>query len=319
MGSKTYYARHRIEAIAGTIGFLLTALAAHSHGANGLAITLAVTAVLVAAFVLRRPRLRIDGDGLVVANLLHTYRVGWAEITAFGFDPTASTPSLTIRRRDGTVVHAVVVNDNYRSGYSEAQVDAIIADLQDRLAAANGTTVNRALDKPARIKPARARLTLVAWFIVCLFFLVLGAIASWNAAEGLPKTYSRLDAHGAHETATFAGCRVVDVRQHECRLTLAGRTWTYSEDYPQFNGLAAGNPVAVLVDAKHPTTVYTAHDVAVRYDAGFGPLAILGIVFAAGGFLGLVFLLWLQHLAGAARRKLSGERPPSGPSPVVES
>lgn len=295
-----------MEAVTGTGGFLLTALAARSHGANGLAITLAVIAVLVAAFVLRRPHLRVDSDGLVVVNLVHTYRVPWGEIARFGFDTTASTPCLTIRRTDGSVVHAVVVNDNYRSGYSTAQVDAITADLQDRLAAANGNAVSREVDTPASRQRVRSRLTIVVWSLVCLFFLILGTVSAWNAAIGLPRTYSHLEAHGVRETATFAGCRVVDVRQNECRLTLSGRTWTYSKDYPQFNGLTAGAPVAVLVDPKHPTTVYTAHDVTVRYNAGFGPLAVLGVVFAVLGFLGLAFLLWLQHLAAVARSRFRG-------------
>jgi hypothetical protein len=299
---ETIYARHRIEAIGGTGALLLTALAAHSHGSNGLAITLAVGSVLLALFVLRRPRLRVDSGGLTVVNLVRSRRVPWQEIAGFGYDTC-----LTIRRTDGSLVRAIVVNTNFRSGYSQARMDAIVADLQERLAAANGTSVSRELERPARgSRNMGFRTTIVVWSVVCGFFLILGVVTAWNAAAGLPRTYSSLDAHGVHETATFAGCRVIDVREHECRLSLAGRTWKYSEDYPQFSGLGLGAPVDVLVDPKHPATVYTAHDVALRYDAGFGPLAIFGIVLAVAGFLGLAFLLWLQHLAAVTRSRFSG-------------
>jgi Bacterial PH domain len=303
---ETIYARHRIEAVIATGGLLLTALAAHSHGANGLALSVAVGAVLLAAFALRRPRLHVDADGLVVVNLMRTHRIPWRDIAGFGFGTTGSTPCLAIRRTDGSAVSALVVNDNYRSGYTHAQVDAIVADLQERLAAANGTSVSRELVTGSRARRQSMRVTAAVSSVVCLFFLVFGIVTAWRATSDLPKTYSTLSAHGVHETARFAGCRVVDVREHECRLSLAGRTWRYSEDYAQFRGLALGAPVDVLVDPKHPATVYTAHDVAVRFDAGFGPLAILGIVFAVAGFLGLAFLLWLQHLAAVTRSRFSG-------------
>jgi Bacterial PH domain len=307
VAAETIYARHRVEAVVGAVGLLVTAaLVAHSHESTALAITLAVVAVLLGVFVMRRPRLQVDSAGLVVVNLVRSYHIPWSEVAGFGFGSTGATPCLTIRRADGSVVGAAVVNDNYRSGYSQARIDAIVADLQDRLAAANGTTVSRELDRPARGVVPHARLTVVVWSVVCVFFLVFGIVTAWQAASGLPRTYSRLDTYGVHATATFAGCRVTGLRHHECSLTLAARTWTYPEDYPQFNGLAKGAPVDVLVDPHHPTTVYTAHDVAVRYDAGFGPLAIFGIVLAVAGFLGLAFLLWVQHLARVTRSRFSG-------------
>jgi hypothetical protein len=303
---ETIYARHRVEAVVATGALLLTALAAHSHNANGLAISLAVVAVLTAAFVMRRPRLHAGSEGLVVVNLVHTYRIAWRDVAGFGFGTTGATPCLTIRLTDGTAVSALVVNDNYRSGYTHAQVESIVADLQDRLAAANGTSVSRELATGSQARRRSMRVTVAVWFTLCLFFLVFGIVTLWHAASGLPRTYSHLDDHGVHENATFAGCRVIDIREHQCRLTLAGRTWTYSEDYRQFSGLEIGAAVDVLVDPKHPATVYTSHDVAVRYDAGFGALAIFGIVLAVIGFLGLAFLLWLQHLAAVTRSRFSG-------------
>lgn len=239
MPAETIYARHRVEALVGAGGLLLTALS-----------------VLLGVFVLRRPRLHVDSDGLVVANLLRTYRIPWRDVAGFGFGTTGATPCLTVRRTDGSLVGAAVVNDNYRSGYSQAT---------------RSSPISRTGSPPrtARAEP-RARTPCPR----------LGGAAR--------------------------GCRVTGVRHHECKLTLAGRTWTYSEDYPQFNGLATGAPVEVLVDPRRPTTVYTAHDVAVRSDAGFGVLAIVGIVFAVAGFLGLAFLLWLQHLARVTRSRFSG-------------
>ena len=90
-----------------------------------------------------------------------------------------------------------------------------------------------------------------------------------------------------------------------CRISLAydgrARTWTYSEDYSQFSHLMVGAAIEVLVDPTDPTNVYTAHDVEVRFNAGWGRLAITSIAIAVVGALGLVYIIWLW------RRRGSGE------------
>lgn len=52
----------------------------------------------------------------------------------------------------------------------------------------------------------------------------------------------------------------------------------------------------MLVDPEHPAVVYTVHDVAVRYGAGFGGLEILGVGLTVAGLLGLgFFFLWSKR------------------------
>lgn len=146
-------------------------------------------------------------------------------------------------------------------------------------------------------------------YAVCIFFIAYGIATTWHAVSGLPTTYSRLRAHGVSATAMFAGCSG-NLRLRNCRLALTfhGRTrrWRYPEDYRQFDRLPLGAPVAVLIEPRDPGTVYTVHDVDVRYDAGFSASAVFGVVLAAAGFLGLAFLLWLRRLAHVARSRLSG-------------
>jgi hypothetical protein len=305
--AKTIYARRRGQAVISCVGLLVLAAVAHSHGSNGLAIGLVVFAGLTVLFLLRRPRLRVDSRGLIVANLARTYRIPWTDIEGFGYGSEGAVPCLTIHRRDGTVVKAAVVTDDFKTGYSSSRVEEMIEDLQDRLALATGTEVDRRLEAPRRpgVEPRTRslsrRVQVMAPLLVWVFLLVFGIVITVNATSNLPHTYSYLRSHGVPATATFAGCRVTGIRDHQCRLTLTyldrARTWTYSEDYSQFDRLPFGAPVAVLVDPRHPGTVYTAHDVETRFNAGLGPLAILGIVFAIVGTLGLgaFFVVWRRR------------------------
>jgi hypothetical protein len=153
------------------------------------------------------------------------------------------------------------------------------------------------------------RVTFGVSYAVCIFFVAYGIATAWHSASGLPTTYSRLRAHGVSATATFAGCSG-NLRLRNCRLALAfrghTRRWRYPEDYGQFDRLHLGAPVAVLVEPRHPSTVYTVHDVDVRYDAGFSASTVFGVVLAGAGFLGLACLLLLRRLARVARSRLSG-------------
>src|SRR5206468_7530662 len=137
----------------------------------------------------------------------------------------------------GSTVNAWVVTDDVRSGYSSERVQEIIADLQERLAAANGASVERSLDAPAEpgVEPRARRVSRgiqqATWFLVCLFLVVFGIASAWHAGSDLPQTYSRLSSHGVRATAVFAGCGVIGIRDHVCRLSLTyqghTRTWKY--------------------------------------------------------------------------------------------
>ncbi len=294
MQRETIYAAHRVQGIFGGLFLGALALIARSHDSNGLAIGLAAVGAFAVLLLLRRPRLEIDPDGLKVVNLLRTYRLRWTDIAGFGFGAAAMTSCLAIRRRDGTTVNAVVVSDDVRSGYSHQRVAEIVADLQQRHGAATGSSILR---EPFVSEPRARRNSLrvldAMWLLLCAFFLIFGLATAWQAAFDLPATYSRLSSSGVRATATFAGCRVTGIRDHECRLALAyqgrTRTWNYSEDFPQFHGLLVGAVVPVLVDPQDSTTVYTVHDVQERYDAGFGVLGIFGIALASVGAVGLVW------------------------------
>lgn len=312
--SKTIYSRRRLQSLFGVFGLLALALAAYSHGSNGLAIGLAAFGAVAAAYLLRRPRLHVGPWGVTVVNLARTYRVPWSEIAGFGFGSGGMVPCLSIRRRDGSTINALVVTDDVRSGYSPRRVREIVADLQDRLAAANGTPVDRELDHASRpdVEPRARRVSRrvqqATWFLLCLFLVAFGIATAWNAASDLPHTYSRLSSQGVRATAIFVGCRVTGIGDDECRLSLTyqghTRVWSYSEDFPQFDHLPVGAPVDVLVDPKHPTTVYTVHDVAARYNAGFGGLEIAGIAMAVVGVLGFGWSFWSKRRLEAKIRQI---------------
>jgi hypothetical protein len=304
---ETIYARRRFQAILAAFVLVLVGLAAHSNGANALAIGLAVSGVVAAAFLVRRPRLEIRPDGLTVVNFARSHSLPWSEIAGFGFGSGRMVSCLAIRRRDGSTVNAVALSDAVRSGYSPKRVGEIVSDLQERLRVANGSSVvpDLALTSEPRARRTSRSVTRAAWILVCAFFVVFGIATAWKAAFGLPRTYSRLASHGVRATATFAGCRVTGIRRHECRLSLADdgstRTWNYPQDFPQFDHLLVGAVVQVLVDPDHPATVYTVHDVDARYDAGFGVLGIFGIVLAVIGALGFAWNLWSKPRLGAKR------------------
>lgn len=294
---ETIYARRRLQAIFGALLLASLGLVAHTHGADTLAVGLGVLGVVAAGVLVRRPRLEIRPDGLTVVNLTRTYRLPWTDIAGFGFGSARMTSCLAIRRRNGMTVNAVVVTDDVRSGYSSQRVAEIVAGLQERLVAATESGVAR---EPEFVLEPRARrnslrLMNAMWLLVSAFFVIFGLVTAWQAAFGLPATYSRLGSHGVRATATFAGCRVTGIRDHECRLSLAyrgkTRTWRYREDFAQFDGLLVGAVVPVLVDPAHTTTVYTVHDVEERYNAGFGVLGIFGIVLAGVGGAGLAMYL----------------------------
>jgi len=308
----TISVRQRRQAIAASLSSLVLAAIAESHGSRGFAGVLLVIGVSSTAYFARRPRLSIDARGITVANLLRTFRVPWSEVNRFGFGWIGLLSCLQVHRRDGSTVNAWALSDT-PSGYPRDRVQEIVAELRERLVAAGGTVDSGdVVPAPAVFAEPRSQRFASAvphmmWVLVCGFFLVFGAATAWHAWKDLPRTYARLRASGVPATARFAGCSVVGLRQHRCRLTLTYegtmRTWTYPQDHLQFLSLPTGSPVPVLVDPEHPATVYTAHDVESGYDAGVGGLSVFGVVL---GGLGLAFFFWLRRIAAATRRADEG-------------
>lgn len=315
----TIYGAKRKQAIVPCLGFLLFAAVGDSHGARGLAIFLVILGVVLGAFVARRPRLAADAHGLTVANFVGTVRIPWDDITGFALQWSGLVMGscLLVRRRNGAEVKALVVNDSRRSGYSSRRVEEIVDDLRRRLVEAGGAID---ADEPARVSlPAAQPQSLRRWriyydgiwLVLCVFFIGFGSYTAWNAAVSLPQAYAQLRAHGVHTKAVFAGCSVIDLRTTECRLTLrfggVTNTWAYSSDYPQFNGLRIGAPVAVIVDPTNPTTVYTVHDVMTNDNAGFGVLSVFGVIMAILGVIGVVWYLRFQRRLDRRMRRLHSE------------
>jgi hypothetical protein len=115
----------------------------------------------------------------------------------------------------------------------------------------------------------------------------------------LPQQYARLRDHGIRADATFRGCAIPPFgRDRRCRLSLRlggrVRTWTYSENYPQFRNLLVGAPVPVLFDPRDSTTVYTVTDVERRTNAGGAdsPLFWFGVVLVGIGLAGVGGFVW---------------------------
>jgi hypothetical protein len=158
--------------------------------------------------------------------------------------------------------------------------------------------VDDALGRRAR---RRLRYAAVGSVLVCLFFVVFGAFEAWDSYHRLPRVYASLRARGLPATARLVRCApgIGGGRGVGCRLSLtfAGRerTWDYPEDAPQFERLAAGAAIPVLVDPRNPNTVYTVHDVDHRTNAGTSPGFWYGIVLLVVGLAGLSFLLWLSR------------------------
>jgi hypothetical protein len=115
-----------------------------------------------------------------------------------------------------------------------------------------------------------------------------------------PHAYDVLDSRGIVRQATVVECKagLGGGRGRACKLSLlyAGstRTWVYGENSAQFDGLAAGAQVEVLVDPRHPDTVYPRTDVAARTNTGWGPVAFFSVgalVLAIGLASALITLL----------------------------
>jgi Bacterial PH domain/Protein of unknown function (DUF3592) len=319
----TIYGARRKQALFGCLMSFVFAVAAYSHHAHGLAIFLIVLGLGGGAFAARRPRLKADEDGLTVANLVCTVRIPWSDIAGFGLEWSGAVMGrcLAVERRDGTHVKVLVVTDSPRSGYSSRRVQEIVAELRRRLVAAGGSL---AADQPedtfgSSREPRRRRglrvYYAVTWLVLCVFLVTFGSYVAWNSAVKLPHTYAALRTNGIHATADFAGCSVIDIRTTECRLSLRyqgrTRTWDYQNDYAQFNHLAVGAPVDVLIDPNNPTTVYTVRDVVTHDNAGFGVLSAFGVVMALLGMTGAAWYFWSQRRLDAKIRyltSLSGRR-----------
>jgi len=208
-----------------------------------------------------------------------------------------------------------------RNGYSSDELERIVGQLRERLATITGTVdrgktvdlgggatfdLENIPTSPPRGRRFADGMTIWAPVVVGLFFIGFGSWTAWDGATRRPHVYAQLRAHGVRLTAQFAGCP----SRHECRLTVRyqgrTRTWGYGDDYPQFDNLAIGAPVAVLLDPAHPTTVYTAHDVETNVNSGrFSAPVIFGVTFAGFGAVIIALVLRLRRKVASPARPRS--------------
>jgi hypothetical protein len=137
----------------------------------------------------------------------------------------------------------------------------------------------------------RVMVALAFWWLVPATFVGLAGWGTYETMVKLPRDYSSLEQRGIRFEATFAGCtRGLD---ETCRLRLPERptVWQYAHNHQQFDGLAVGDPVEVVVDPEDPARRYTALDLQRHTNEGFGVLFMFSILLGIAGVVGVPFLV----------------------------
>jgi hypothetical protein len=137
----------------------------------------------------------------------------------------------------------------------------------------------------------RVKVALAFWWLVPATCVGLACWGTYETMVKLPRDYSLLEQRGIRLEATFAGC--TGGRDEKCRLRLPERpvAWEYAHNLPQFDGLAVGDPVDVVVDPDHPERRYTALDLQRHTNEGFGVLFAFSLLIGIAGVVGVPFLL----------------------------
>ena len=166
-------------------------------------------------------------------------------------------------------------------------------------------------------KRSRVKLMLTVWALVPAAAFCLGGWGLKHSIYDLPRTYDTLEQRGVPTPARFGGCG-----RDSCRLRTAygglSRSWDYSQNHAQFDRLALGASVPVLVDPHRPTTAYTVVDVERRTNAGFGVLAGFTLIVTLLGVIGLPWsVMWsrgfLREWDAGAEPQTAAARPAGDP------
>jgi hypothetical protein len=137
----------------------------------------------------------------------------------------------------------------------------------------------------------RVKVALAFWWLLPATCVGLACWGTYETMVKLPRDYSLLEQRGIPLEATFAGC--TRGRDKKCRLQLSERpnAWEYRHNFSQFDGLAVGEPVEVVIDPEHPERRYTALDLQRHTNEGFGVLFVFSILIGIAGVVGVSFLL----------------------------
>jgi hypothetical protein len=133
------------------------------------------------------------------------------------------------------------------------------------------------------VSRTRVVVSLAAVGLVLATLVGLGVHGLVTSFVTRPHAYDALESRGVVRRATVVECRagLGGGRGRACELTLSyggsTRTWVYGENSAQFDGLAPGAQVEMLVDPRHPDTAYTRTDVAARTNTGWGPVAFFSV------------------------------------------
>jgi hypothetical protein len=308
-------------------GIVLAGVALWASTGDVFGISLLVLLLPLTVWSLRRPRLVVTDRGVTVANLLTTRRIKWSDITGLGYGEYRRSWCPQVELADGSKVPVRVLSDNLDTGGNPSErVSAIVAELRTRLEAHTGvrSTASHVLalddgtsldmealagsDVRARRVNRQLKWTFASVVILALFFIGFGISTAVDAAHR-PHTYAQLRDHGVRRNARFDGCGHVDrfdknSQDDVCRLTVSyqghTRRWDYQDDYPQFDHLAVGARVPVLLDPNHPTTVYTVHDVETNDNAGI--FSLTGLFGVGMSLAGVGILVWIARLMRRQRR-----------------
>jgi hypothetical protein len=316
-------------------GIVLAGVALWASTGDAFGLSLLAVLAAITAWSLRRPRLVITERRITVANLLTTRRIRWADIAGFGYGEHGRAWCTEVELKDGSKVPVRVLSDNVETGGNPSErVSAIVADLRTRLEAHtgirstpskavaldDGTTVDPELIPAVSVRARRAgrqlKWTFGSMVVLGLFFIGLGISTIVDAGQR-PHTYAVLRDHGVRLDARFAGCGHVDrfdknERDDVCRLTVRylgrTRTWDYQDDYPQFDHIAVGALVPVLLDPNHPATVFTVRDVDTNDNAGvFSITGLFGIGMVLAGAGIVIYLIRLALRMRRSSRRFDAE------------
>jgi hypothetical protein len=114
-------------------------------GTGGYVLLALLLLAIVAAF---RMRVAADASGVTVVNLALPVRTPWREIDGFGMRSSSwrysYSNSLVVRLGDGRGVRGWALTTDGIAAYSQQDVDAALSELRQRLADANGETIEAA-------------------------------------------------------------------------------------------------------------------------------------------------------------------------------
>jgi len=265
---------------------------------SGGALIFWIGAAIVVLFGLR-PSLAIAPEGLIVSNML-ARRYLWEDIADVENHPRMYGSALRLHLTNGKRKYAWAVM-NGSGGWGADWIEQTIAQVRGRWESETAGS-RRQHDATPYLPPKKqsfwARGNSATWAALTLmvFFVGFGAWTTWDTFSARPAVYETLKDRGvqvaAHPENHHVGFTGRD-DYYTLTVTYRGQRYSthYHDDYKQFRSVPPGGTVPALVDPKDPEIIYTVADVRERTNAGFGVVAVFGIVMTLAGLFGLVYFI----------------------------